>query len=126
MRGTEIFPQEYEGISYLSNYMEIQKDGKYALADMEGNLLTDFEYDYFSDVKEGTFIASRNGNVGVSDLEGNILIDYQYSYMRYCTDEKFGFVIASNSDHLYGCLNRNGQETVPFIYDDFSIDGEIY
>lgn len=118
-KGEEIFPLEYEDIICRSNYLEIQKGEKCALADMEGNILTDFAYDAITDVKGDTFIASKDEKMGVSDMEGNLLIDYQYLDLKYCEDGKLGFVVASNAEGLWGCLDENGQETVPFRYDGF-------
>lgn len=86
VKGTGKYAIYYNG-EFVSDYIYdwiiggnsiafVKQNGKYAIADNEGNLLTDFDFDYVS-LKAGRFPAVKIGERwGFTDMQGNEVIPF--------------------------------------------------
>ena len=64
----------------------------------------------------------KNGKRGIIDANNKIIVPIEYnyagiSYASFDCERKNPIFTVQNSNHDYGCLNKNGEEVVPFIYD---------
>lgn len=93
--------------------------GYLAIGDVEGKMLTGFDFEDITECRRDSVIAQKNGKMGVSDCLGNTIIDYDYNYIQFCKeDSKLGYVLAQNVDGKYGCLDKEGHEIIPFGYEE--------
>jgi len=91
----------YDHIIGGNNIAFVRQSDKYAFADANGNLLTDFEFDSVSQIA-GTYIAVQKGTSwGFVDLAGNEVIPFIFEDAMNI-DEKMAFV---KYDGKYGILD---------------------
>ena len=85
-----------------SGFQCVEKDGKFALADDTGFLLTDYIYDFIQpDLSEPPFSVKRDGHKGFIDSAGNEVVPAVYDktwavfsegVIPVCIGKKWGFV----------------------------------
>jgi hypothetical protein len=86
MTGNEVIPMIYEDINalpfdfnYDSHFFEFRQNGKGALADLAGNLLTDFVYEYIDFFSQGlAAVRKETGKWGYIDSKGTEVISAIY------------------------------------------------
>ena len=57
-----------------------KSSGKYGLADMDGRVLIQPQYDESLEFSDGLACVSRDGNIGFIDTENRLVIDYNYEW----------------------------------------------
>ena len=83
---------EYADSKYEKNILKYEKNGKYGLLNLTGNIVTDAKYEELTSFvyKEGEVLVKENGEYGIIDEKGNIKIKNKYDLIEsdeYYTDE---------------------------------------
>lgn len=124
--GDKVLNEQYDSIEILldpqtqNKYIKAEKDGKVALFDNVGTILSDFKYDYITwNINNGEIIAAIDEKLTTYTLQGEKILDCpDKDVMWFCKEKNgIGYVWAVNEEKKYGCLDRKGNEIVPFIYD---------
>jgi WG containing repeat len=110
----------------------IKKNNKsFALADLTGKPITDFQYEKISDAGEGLFFAVRNNKAGFIDGSGKTAVPFKYDVKRNDLGE------VSNEGHFYNgyaevtknggaaAVTKNGEEVLISSY-KLPNDGEFF
>ena len=123
--GKELIPAQYDdadnffgGLAFVAQ----QKDTilKYALINKEGELLTDYEFDYFeNNLGEGFALVQKAEKYGVLNKAGNYMVPiacerediYDYFEFNYFTAIRVKF------NEKMGVISFKGDTLVPFDYD---------
>ena len=90
-----------------------EKNGKYGLAYVEGEIKVPPEYDKISSFKDGFAIVEKDGKCGFFDEYGDETVPLVY-------DDVFPFhdgFARVKKDEKMGLVNEYGKEVVPLIYD---------
>lgn len=79
-KGHEVVASNWVAISRLStgNYLLLDGDNKYGLANASGKILLGPNYDRLVDTDKGLIIATRYGKVGVLDYSGKTQLPFKY------------------------------------------------
>jgi len=88
-----------------------RQDGKYALLDMNGELLTDFLYNDVGEVAKRYAAVSLDGKWGFTDKSGNVMIDFMFD-KALVIDESTAF---AKYNGRYGILNV-AKTAAPFMF----------
>lgn len=99
----------------------VQRNGKYALIDMDAHLITDLEYDSIEKTSEGTIRLTKDGKYGVADMGGNVIIPCEYDSIEQFKSTS-NIAIANcykvSKDGMYGLINsKTNTLIVPIEYD---------
>ena len=107
-RGETVIEPEWDWTCTMSeDLFLVQRDGQYAYADHEGNIISDFRENYNGRYTEGrTFISGDNGLYACMDENQNLVTDYIYAAASYFFD---GIALVQNPDGLYGYIGLNGE-----------------
>jgi hypothetical protein len=86
--GIEVIATNWTSISRLStgNYLLLDRDNKYGLANTSGKILLGPNYDRLVDTDKGLIIANRYGKVGVLDYGGKTQLPFKYDDVRITGD----------------------------------------
>lgn len=124
----EILDTKYDKIEkvYGNDLYVVVQDGKKKIVSKQEDVLVSG----FDDIKqilssqENAVIFLKNGKYGVIKLSGEILIDSQYDYLK---ETKLGTFIAKR-DNMYGIIDINKEEKLPFIYTsiEYNEKADIY
>ena len=119
-QGTELFTK-YSNIQtidlneiqtsmpYEKSVLKYEKNGKWGLIDLKGNIVTQAIYDSIDGLgnKEGELLISKEGKYGVINTKGAELIKAEYDYITgdgyYTQEEKYGL-----SGYVLGIKTENG------------------
>lgn len=113
----EIF-MEYDNVDlipihdeiYEKNILIYEKDGKYGLLGITGNVITENKYEeiYNLGYKEGEVVIKENGKYGILDEKGNIKIKKEYDSIQgdgYYTEKngykKSGYIVQQTTTNGY-------------------------
>lgn len=118
----ELFPSiEYDEVEVFSweekRYFVLYSNGTAALADENGEILTDFKYKDIDGYNGDEVIVSKGDFYGVEDLDGKEIIPHTYGELRFCEDDRWGYVWACDESGKWGSITREGEQVVPFEYD---------
>ena len=120
MKGNELFSLKYKNAKYKSGYIMVS-DGcrKYGVLDLQGRILTPFEYYEFSKIdNERGFLAMRleSGTATVFyDFDGNELMHIPYDLYSLEDD---GIYIKDFDKQTIGLYDYEGRILIPPIYED--------
>ena len=122
-----IIKNEYNSIEYdaTNNLLEIQKNGKYGIYDLYGNMILPIQYDSF--LIAGSIInAKKDGKDLVFDTSGNIKKDYKYTSYRATKSPEY--YIVTDTNKKYGVVDNRGNTLIDnkysyidYIYDKYFI-----
>ena len=122
-----IIKNEYNSIEYdtTNNLLEIQKNGKYGVYDLYGNMILPIQYDSINFA--GTIInATKDGKNLVFDASGNIKKDYKYTSFKN-TDSPDYYIVVDGTEK-YGVVDSRGNTLIDnkysyieYLYDKFFI-----
>lgn len=130
-KNEEIFTQ-YEQIEVLSNkdannniwyeenVLEVKKDGKYGIINLEGKELTSCQYEAIATVEgiKNTIKVTKDGKVGIIDKEGKEILNTQYADITNLgKDNKEGFII-KDENGKYGIVDYSNQTVLETKYDE--------
>ena len=117
-KGKTVVPCKYDDVINIYNYelVTLKKDDKWVLADINGNLLTTFEFEYDSPYfySNGLAAVIKDGKYGYIDTTGKTVIPCEYDYVNNYFHEGLVEVI---KDGKYGLINEDGKIIVPFVYE---------
>lgn len=146
-KGTELFTK-YDKIEtinlndidtnmpYEKNVLKYEKEGKYGLIDLKGNIVTKAIYDSIDGLsnKEGELLISKDGKYGVINTKGAELIKTEYDYItgdEYYTENKkyalSGYIlgIKTNDGYRYGYMNYKRKMLLDTEYNEIQRLGGI-
>lgn len=120
LTGEIVFPKEYDRVEGLNiageKYLYLRKGEEESLLDKDLKDVLDNEYEIekiFSNTlilrKENTYYRFSPKDKKYTELKG-------FKDMR--LSDTYPALIGKNSENLYGILNENGNEMVPFVYED--------
>lgn len=140
-----VLSEKYDEIHPFShNRSIVRKDGKYGVVDVDGNKITELEFDlvngggqeHIYDELQRPIFQPRflNGHLivtffknyeipikvpynimGVIDIHGNYIIEPKYNDIKF--DERTGLYNVKNLYRKYGMLTQDGDVSIPVIYD---------
>lgn len=88
----------------------VQLNGKWALVDNYGNMVTDFIYDSANGFEENLCIVTKNGKYGAIDVFGDEIIPFTYDKLNYSSN---GIMVARKDDE-FGCINHRNEAVIKF------------
>ena len=112
---------------YQNNILTYKINDKYGIITIDGQKVTDAEYDSIEtmEYKDGLLTVSKNGNVGIIKLNGDIVIKPKYysiiSDGYYDTDTQYdnaGYIVGIKTDsgYKYGYVSPKGKEILGCEY----------
>ena len=109
--GTDADPAGFD-----DNMMIIIKtgEGKYGLADSDGNVVIDTIYDLISHCDGSMYLAQKDGKYGFIDKDGNTIIDFTYADALPFSEG----LAAVNNGEGWGFIKETGEAVTEFAYDD--------
>jgi hypothetical protein len=113
-------PCTYSSITAIknSNYFKIRKEEKCNLSDAYNNLKFSQWYDDIKVSSDSTlFIVKLNNYYGIIDKDEKIIVPLEYTELKKEAIYN-GSYLVKNKENNYGCINLNGEITLPFIYSD--------
>lgn len=108
LNGKELIPCLYNRIDWkTSNLLEVNKElnGNYALFDINGKQITNFDFMVFGDVKNGLMTARIKNLSGIINEKGKIVLPIKYDFLS-LIDSRY-YIIGKNKK--YGATNLNGK-----------------
>lgn len=120
-----IIPGNWEKTrKYSEGLVQVQKDGKWGYATLEGELVVDCVWDSVSIFSEGMAVVSKNKMYGYIDTEGNEVIPCQWEY---AFDFNSGVACVRNSSSEHAYIDYYGNIVHPFgKFGDKGFEGGIY
>ncbi len=129
--GAEIVKPQYSSVfvKFTDGHSAVQKqkNGKWAIVNTEGRILSDFEYSdiIFYKNNHGIILVSRDGtaniakdsiktgNWGIVSIEGKLVTPLKYRFIGLVNDE--GIIRVSDGNY-WGWVNQQGEEVIPLKY----------
>lgn len=127
---------EYADSKYEKNILKYEKNGKYGLLNLTGNIVTDAKYEELTSFvyKEGEVLVKENGEYGIIDEKGNIKIKNKYDLIEsdeYYTDDngykKSGYIVrvTTSDGYRYGYFDCDGAQVLSEDYNQITRLTEI-
>lgn len=129
-KGEEIFT-EFNKVEALENYdesgnlwyeentLKYQKDGKWGLIDLDGEIIKPAEYDEIITLKgvKNSLIVEKDGLIGLINNKGIEISDIKYSQiMNFGEDYKNGYITVT-PENKYGLISFSGKTILDNKYD---------
>lgn len=105
-------------LSSQENAVIFNKDGKYGIMDLTGNVIMAVQYDDLKETKTGIFIAKKDGKYGIVNASNEEKLPFIYENITY--QEKADLYIAENSEGNANILNNNLENKLSGILVDFN------
>ena len=107
-------------VSYISNALKVQKDGKYGLIDLDGNELQLCQYDSISTLegKQDVIKVQKDGKYGLIDVKGKELIPIQYADIKTLKADDTTNYLVQNDEGKYGIISNSNQVVLEPNYDE--------
>lgn len=96
--------------------VRIYKNGKWGVADKDGNLIADVNYDTVDNFYEGRAIVSENGKYGFIDLDSNIIVKPKYMFAYPFVN---GYAVIQGENEKYGAIDKQGNLVIEPLYYDY-------
>ena len=124
---------ELAKLKFDSKLLFVDKDGKRAMMNTEGEFLTEFIYDtdtWFPNIqtyeKNYISVASKNGKAGILNQNGKEVIDFIYDYIHPISKYKDVYDDSGYTGYFQavkngksGIIDINGNVIVDFLYDAY-------
>ena len=112
---TVVFENNYQDIKqvYGDNKYVVRQNGKWSVADKDGNLYLTGEFDDVTSINGDNVIAKKGNKYGVLSTGGEIIINFDYDDMSYTYENNY----IAKKDNKYGIINVDGTTKVDFKYD---------
>lgn len=120
MDGEEVLPAEYDYVSVQDGYIIAEKDMLTYCFDREGRQCVEGGWDRI-DVRDGLFVARRDCKDWLFGEDGAVLLEQAYDLLDPIPEK--GLVIAVSGE-LWGVVDYEGNERVPFSYSRISYDDD--
>lgn len=110
---------ENQNLSYATNVLRVQKEGKYGLIDFSGKELLPCEYEEIIALEgvENAYKIRKDGKYGVANSEGKILIQTQYADVENLGEESSQGFIVKNEEGKYGIRDVADAQVLEIKYD---------
>lgn len=137
-KNKEIF-KEYDNVqliqivdnSYEKNILTYQKDEKYGLLSLGGNIIIEAKYDevYSTGYKEGELFVKQDGKFGIIDKNGDYKIKNKYDEIQldeyYTEDDEYkksGYIVKVTTDegYRYGYYDNEGVQVLKEEYNQIT------
>lgn len=107
-------------VSYISNALKVQKDGKYGLIDLDGSELQPCQYDSISTLegKQDVIKVQKDGKYGLVDVKGKEIISVQYADIRTLKADDTTNYLVQNDEGKYGIVSNSNQVVLEPNYDE--------
>lgn len=132
---------KYDEAKYERNILKYEKNGRYGILSLTGNVITDAKYEELSNFeqKEGEILVKQNGQYGIIDENGNVKIKNKYDLIEtdgYYTQEngykKSGYIVCiiTNNGYRYGYYDSEGAQVLTEEYNQITrltqIKNDVY
>lgn len=113
----QIYSESEESKSFI-----VTKNEKFAIADANGKLLTDYDYDNITLLdKKGPYLAVSNEKYGLVDIDGKAIVDVNYDYIFNYADGYISVCNVKNNgenadDYNCGVMDKNGNKIINLKY----------
>ena len=108
LNAKESIPCIYHNIHILDNkHIIVNKDYKYGLVDISGDIIIPVEYEDIKQFHEDLFWTKLNGKWGLMDISGTLIIPHKYTNVH-------GFKVEFNG--MWGFIDKAGNEIIPCKY----------
>ena len=106
-------------VSYISNVLKVQKDGKYGLINLDGKELQPCQYDEVSSLQgiQDIIKVQKDGKYGLVNAEGKEIISTQYADIQGLDKDNTSNFIVMNDAGKYGIVNNNNENVVSTNYE---------
>ena len=113
-----IKPQFTMAMNFNSNELAIVSNGDfYGLINSSGQYVTKPIYSYINPFVEDRAIFSKGNIMGVLDENGTPITTKEYSFIENYSDSlALATINTKDGQTLYGYIDKNGNEAIPFIY----------
>jgi len=88
--GREILSLKYSKVERLNNYILLMKDGLFGIADVNGKLTRDPQFEQITPLPNGYFLVERSGLRGVIDINGKDIVPVAYKQITQMGDRFIG------------------------------------
>ncbi|MBR6869603.1 MAG: WG repeat-containing protein [Bacteroidales bacterium] len=120
-KGQIIIPFQYDYISIQSGsepILFVEKDDKWGLCSLQGDVLAACDYDGIPSYFEGLVQMRKNGWQGLIDPNGKIILPFEYEsvILDWAKEELF----VAKKDGKWGCVDPENNIVIPFDYEEVS------
>lgn len=111
---------EMENIFYEEEIFRVQNDGKYGLANQEGEEILKCEYDSIESLKniENAILVTKNGQYGLASGTGDLIIEPNYKEIKPLGKKYSDGYIVVNQENQYGIIDSNKRTVLETKYED--------
>lgn len=105
---------------YEENVLQVKKDGKYGLINLNGNQILPCEYDSLTTLKgiKNSIIVKKDGKMGLVNIDGSVIIPTEYQTVAAINEDYQNGYIVKNAEGKFGVINSEGHSALQFKYDD--------
>ena len=123
--GETVVPTQYEAVqSYADGMGAVRQNGAWAYVNLDGRLVTGFIYEEAGDFREGMALALRNGKMCAVNQLGRTMFSVEAVSGKPFSG---GITALRQADGLYGIYDAEGNELVPFSYENaYHWDGYLW
>ena len=120
---------DYDKVEAIENYdvkqnfwyedvLRVQKEGKYGLINLDGQQLTNCEYDSINSLKtvEGNFIVTKDGKCGICNNKGQVIINPEYKEIKLLKDGYKNQYIVIDENNNWGLVDIAGASIIETKY----------
>lgn len=123
LNGEIVFPREYDRVEGLTisgeKYLYLRKDDEEEILDKNlKNILNSDEYG-IEKIFPNTLVINRNDHYYIFAPKTGIYKELK-NLKEIRESELYPALVGKNSNNLYGMMDENGNEIVPFVYDDIT------
>jgi hypothetical protein len=98
---------------YHEGRFPVKLNGKWGVADSDGNVVVSPKYDFVGPHQEGIAGIKLNRKYGFIDLNGKVVASPRYEFVWNCYEGRASVLLNGK----YGFIDREGNEVVPLKYD---------
>ncbi|MCT4632094.1 MAG: S-layer homology domain-containing protein [Firmicutes bacterium] len=120
IRGNQIINGYGYGYDYKRYH--VQLNGKHGLLDIDGNKVTEMEYDFIDygyHHEVGLVRAQKAGYYGYLNKAGKVVIPLQY---KSSTHHEHGYIVAQDQNDNFGLISKGNKILIPFEYDNIIVN----
>ena len=111
-----------ENLWYEKNVLKAQKDEKWGLINLEGNVVSEIIYDEIKTLKgvENSVIVKKDNKYGLLNCKGVKILDTIYSDISSFGEDYINGYITKNEDGKYGIVNVSGEIILENDYEEIN------
>lgn len=116
---------------YEKTVLKYQKDGKYGIIDIDGNKITNADYEEIDTLqyKEGELLIKKDGKYGVMNINGYEIVKPEYDNIKadayYSSENNYkndGYIVSNTTEegYRYGYIRKDGEKILDTKYNELS------